>query len=137
MKLTRTDYSEAATEGVLYIDGVMECFTMEDKDRNLELGGIKVYGKTAIPKGTYEVQVTMSSRFKKEMPVLLDVPGFTGIRIHTGNSSQDTDGCIIVGGVNAAQKDNFIGQSRIAYNKLFRKIVDAINDNEKVTIEIV
>lgn len=137
IKLHRTDYSEKATEGILYIDGAAECFTIEDKDRNLENGGIKVQDKTAIPKGIYEVKITYSNRFKRDMPILLNVPFFTGIRIHTGNTAENTEGCIIVGGVNLKQKDNFIGQSKVAYDKLFKKIVQAINNGEKVTIEII
>ena len=137
MKLHRTEYLMDATEGILYVDGAAECFTIEDKDRNLELGGVKIQNKTAIPKGVYEVQVTYSNRFKRDMPILLNVPQFTGVRIHTGNTAEDTEGCIIVGSVNTTQKDGFIGNSKVAFNKLFPKIVKAINDGEKVTVEIV
>ena len=79
--------------GDLFIDGVFFCHTLEDEKR---ADGLKVYGETAIPSGTYNVVVTMSNRFKRLMPLLLDVPMFSGIRIHGGNDSGDTHGCPLV-----------------------------------------
>ena len=136
IKLVRESFTNKATEGVLYIDDKFECYTLEDMDRDLENGGIKVQDQTAIPKGEYEVIVDMSTRFKRLMPRLLNVPGFTGIRIHSGNKAADTEGCIIVGSVNASKTDDWIGGSKDAYNKLFRKITDAINAGEAVTIQV-
>jgi hypothetical protein len=79
--------------GDLFIDGEFFCHTLEDEKR---ADGLKVYGETAIPTGVYNVKVTMSNRFKRLMPLLLDVEGFRGIRIHGGNTSKDTHGCPLV-----------------------------------------
>lgn len=137
LKLIRESFTNKATEGKLYINGELECYTLEDKDRSLEDGGEKVYGETAIPRGIYTVQLTYSNRFKTILPLLLDVPQFTGIRIHKGNYSKDTDGCILVGAVNTNDKDDFIGSSKVAFDKLFSKMKEAEAIDEKITIEIV
>ncbi len=79
--------------GDLFIDGVFFCHTLEDEKR---ADGLKVYGETAIPSGTYNVKVTMSNRFKRLMPLLIDVPMFKGIRMHGGNTSKDSHGCPLV-----------------------------------------
>ncbi len=79
--------------GDLFIDGVFFCHTLEDEKR---ADGLKVYGETAIPAGIYNVKLTISNRFKRLMPLLLDVEGFKGIRIHGGNNSKDTHGCPLV-----------------------------------------
>ena len=82
--------------GKLYIDGVYFCDTLEDTVRDLNKNGVfdngekKIYGKTAIPYGTYNVKWTYSNKFKKYMPLIENVPSFAGIRIHAGNSSADT-----------------------------------------------
>ena len=81
------------TIGHLYIDGEFFCYTLEDEVR---LRGHKVYGKTAIPTGTYKVIVDMSKRFRRYMPRILQVPDFTGVRLHGGNTAEDTHGCPLV-----------------------------------------
>lgn len=78
----------------LYANGKYICDILEDLARK---PGVKVYGETAIPEGTYKVVLTPSPKFKRVLPLLLDVPGFTGIRIHEGNTAKDTHGCLIPG----------------------------------------
>lgn len=91
---------EGYTRGKLYRDGRFLCETLEDEDRFLENGVTeKVYGRTAIPRGRYRLQNTMSKKFGKVLPLLLDVPGYAGVRIHGGNSAANTLGCILVGRV--------------------------------------
>jgi hypothetical protein len=110
-RLYKTDTS---TIGELLIDGMFECFTLEDAERE-----VKIKGETAIPKGTYKVIINESNRFKRLLPLLLNVPNFEGVRIHSGNSNHDTEGCILVG---QTRNKNYIGQSRKAFDKLFKKM---------------
>lgn len=99
MKLTviRRYKKEDYTIGDLYIDGKWFSNTLEDKVRELNKPEDKVYGQTAIPSGTYEVKLTYSPKFKKLLPEVLDVPLFSGIRIHAGNTAKDSEGCLLVG----------------------------------------
>ena len=90
----RTFKGPEYTIGKLYIDGCYFCDTLEDTVRP---AGQKIAGKTAIPAGTYTVKKTMSPRFKRILPEILNVPGFTGVRIHEGNTAKDTDGCLLLG----------------------------------------
>lgn len=84
---------DRSTIGDLFINDEFFCFTLEDEIRP---GGQKVYGKTAIPAGTYEVVLTVSNRFKRLMPLLVNVPNFEGVRIHGGNTAEHTHGCPLV-----------------------------------------
>ena len=111
--------TNTSTMGELFIDGIFECFTLEDVERP-----VKIKNETAIPKGTYKVIINQSNRFKRLLPLLLNVPNFEGIRIHSGNSNHDTEGCILVG---QTRNKNYIGQSRKAFNKLFKKMQAAKN----------
>ncbi|WP_073346073.1 DUF5675 family protein [Bacteroides congonensis] len=104
LKLKRIFRGDKYTIGHLYIDGNYYCDVLEDTDRGLtddmseeEIKRIKIYGKTAVPKGRYKIEVTYSPKFKRYLPILLNVKGFTGIRIHSGNSAEDTLGCLLVG----------------------------------------
>jgi hypothetical protein len=115
-RLHKTDTS---TIGELSIDGLFECYTLEDVERP-----VKIKNETAIPKGTYKVIINQSNRFKRLLPLLIDVPGFEGVRIHSGNSNHDTEGCILVG---QSRNKNYIGQSRKAFEKLFKKMQAAKN----------
>lgn len=117
--IKRLHKTDASTIGELLIDGVWECYTLEDVERP-----VKIKAETAIPKGTYKVIINMSNRFKRLMPLLLNVPNFEGVRIHAGNSNHDTEGCILVG---QSRNKNYIGQSRKAYSKLFKKMQAAEN----------
>lgn len=129
MKITlkRLHKTDKSTIGELSIDGKFECYTLEDVERKE-----KVFGKTAIPKGTYELVMTMSNRFKKIMPLLLNVPNYAGVRIHSGNKAEDTEGCLILGTTRGL---DFIGGSRDAIAKFYPKLEAALKV-EKVYLTI-
>lgn len=132
LKLNRIFKTNTFTIGELYINEKYVTDTLEDRVRP---EGEKVYGKTAIPEGTYEVKLTHSPRFKKILPEILNVPNFSGIRIHTGNSSKDTEGCILVGTWDS-EKEDWVGSSKIAFDKLMTLLEEATNNKEKVTITV-
>ena len=140
MKLTlkRIALRQTYTIGKLYIDDNYFCDTLEDTVRDLNKNGKfdngekKVYAKTAIPYGTYEIKWTYSPRFKKYTPQLMNVPSFEGIRIHSGNTSADTEGCLILGENKQVGK---VLNSRATINKLYPMIKEACSKG-KVTIEI-
>jgi hypothetical protein len=94
--LNRVAKKETYTIGKLYVDEKYLCDTIEDKVRDLPKEK-KVYGETAIPAGFYEMDLTFSAKFKRDLPLIKNVPFFDGIRIHRGNTAKDTEGCIIVG----------------------------------------
>lgn len=140
MKLTlkRIALRPTYTIGKLYIDDAYFCDTLEDtvrdtnKSGKFDNGEQKIKGKTAIPYGTYEIKWTYSPRFKKYTPQLMNVPSFEGIRVHAGNTSADTEGCLILG------KNKQVGKvlnSRATINK-FYPIIKKACSNGKVTIEI-
>lgn len=93
IRVLRIDGDAERTIGLMVVDGVFTNYTLEDPVRT----GPKIPGKTAIPIGRYEVTITHSQRFDRPLPLLLDVPDFSGIRIHAGNTAADTSGCILVG----------------------------------------
>jgi len=126
--LERRPSAFGATIGELFVDSVPECFTCEDTVREE-----KIHGETAIPAGSYNVIVTYSNRFKRELPLLENVPNFEGIRIHPGNTAADTEGCILPG---RTHTDRTVGESRAAFNALFAKIQQALQDGDTVEIEI-
>lgn len=144
MKLTviRKIYSKKSIVGSLFINDVFFCSTLEDVSRDLNRDGDlndpgekKVPGKTAIPAGRYQLAITFSNRFQKLMPELIRVPGFLGIRIHSGNTADDTDGCLLVGNYDPNVPD-FIRDSRLVYSKLMSKLSIAAKF-EKITIEYI
>lgn len=126
LKLQRMTFTEASTIGTLFVDGKQECYTLEDVVRKE-----KVFGKTAIPAGTYKIQITFSPRFQRNLPLLSNVPGFDGIRIHPGNTAEDTDGCLLVG---TSFGPNRINNSCAAFDVLFEKLKNA---KDIIVIEIV
>lgn len=130
IRVERVQKDPDVTIGSMTVDGEFECWTVEDAVR---APGVKVAGKTAIPAGTYTVEVTYSNRFKKPLPLLLDVPMFTGIRIHAGNTAENTEGCILPG---LDRLGKSVGRSRLAFDTLFTKIKEAKAKGEKVTLEI-
>ena len=136
LRLERTWCGAVCTIGTLYVDGKAECFTCEDVRREVKhqpVSAWKVDGETAIPAGTYNVVVTPSNRFKRDLPLLENVPGFQGIRIHPGNTADDTEGCILVG---VGKTPAGVTDSRRAFDALFVKIREALGCGEKVTLEV-
>lgn len=139
LKLVRNRKTDLSTIGELFINNVFECFVLEDRDRGLtsitprnQIKQLKVFSKTAIPYGRYEVIISFSNRFKKRLPLLLNVPGFEGIRIHAGNAPNHTEGCLLPG---LSFSSNFVSNSRKAFKSLFEKIEKAAN-TQKVFITI-
>ena len=140
LKLKRIYKADTYTIGRLYIDNEYFCDTLEDKDRGLtsymseeEIKRLKVYSETAIPTGTYKIEVTFSPRFKKKMPVLIGVKGFSGIRIHSGNDETHTSGCILCG---FNKEKGKVINSKVVTSKVYALIENAINNNNEVEITI-
>lgn len=131
LRVNRFKRTEKATLGRLFIDGTVECYTLEDVVRP---DGEKVDGATAIPASTYNVIIDASIRFKRDMPHVMDVPGFTGVRIHSGNTDADTEGCILLG--TKIENDDFISGSKVAFDSFFKKLKTAFDAGEDVSILI-
>lgn len=128
------------TIGKMYINGEYFCDTLEDTDRGLtctmslaELKEVKEYGRTAIPTGRYPIAYTYSPRFKKHLPLLLQVPAFEGIRIHAGNTHRDTSGCLLLGKNKAVGK---VLDSRKTMDEFLRILKPAIEACEDIWITI-
>lgn len=130
IEVKRNPSDAQCTLGELFIDGAFECHTLEDIVR--PDGEPKVFGQTAIPNGLYQLVITYSPHFQRDLPLLVNVPGFSGVRIHPGNTAADTEGCLLVG--ESAGRDA-IGQSRAAFEPLFSKIRNALDAGEEVTVE--
>lgn len=136
MLLLRDTLGEKSTLGKLYVDRAFECETLEDKVREngRPVAEWKIKAQTAIPSGTYKVTLAPSpKRGGRIMPLLLAVPGFVGVQIHSGNTHEDTEGCILVG---SWREGATIRGSRLAYENLFPKIQRAVNRGEGCEIEI-
>lgn len=141
LKLKRRFFGEKYTIGSIDINGAYFCDTLEDKNRDLNYDGDlndpgedKIFSETAIPFGVYVIELRMSPRFKRELPRLLNVPGFDGVLIHRGNTANDTSGCILVG--ENKVKGKVINSSKYEI-ELVKQIKEAIKNNEEVKIEIV
>ena len=145
LDVVRTQFGDDATCGILFIDGIFECYTLEDEVRDL-----KEYSETAIPLGEYEIKfrtvggfhtkytARYGASFHKGMLELQNVPNFQYILIHTGNTDEHTAGCLLVGETQQdldKGKDGFIGGSGDAYKKMYPKVRDALIRGEKVTIK--
>lgn len=130
MKLTiaRDAFGETFTLGKLFIDGEFLCYTCEDKVRPK-----KIWGETAIPTGTYKVSLTWSNRFKRVLPLLHDVPGFEGIRIHAGNDHTQTHGCPLVG---LKRTNEGVADSRKAMELLMPRLKQAWDADQTLEIEV-
>lgn len=120
--LQRYLFAEDYTMGLLFIDGVYFCDTIEDKFRGNDLKNKKVAGETCIPYGVYAVKITYSPKYKKDMPQILDVPYFEGVRIHSGNTAKDSSGCVIVG---IKSENGKVLESRKTYNALLKRLENA------------
>lgn len=123
------------THGVLSVDEVFECYTLEDAIREVAgkpVAEWKVQNETAIPSGKYRVIIDHSEHFGKMLPHVLDVPGFAGVRIHSGNTAADTEGCVLVGRMRGPLD---VLESRAAFSQLFVKLSLALADGP-VEIEI-
>ena len=144
LQVVRTQFGKDATNGLLFIDGVFECYTLEDQYQ-----AVKVMHETCIPEGTYDIKfrktggfhAKYSARYKNAhygMLHLQDVPGFTYILIHTGNTDEHTSGCLIVGETQQdldIADDGFIGSSAVAYKKMYSKVANQLLQGKKVSIE--
>jgi hypothetical protein len=133
MKLTlaRKWFEPTCTIGMLDIDGHAECYILEDVERD-----IKIPGETCIPIGTYVVVIDYSERFKRRLPRLLDVPDYTGIRVHPGRphtTAIDTSGCLLPG---LEKYEDSLGHSVIAFDHLFGQLLMAESLQDLITIEI-
>lgn len=123
--IIRYDFLPDRTFGKLYIDGEYWCETLEDRDRNLydymsveEIKQKKVYGETCIPYGKYEVKMTYSIKYEKELPQILNVPGFSGVRIHNGSFPEHSLGCILIG----RRLNDMLTDSRVTTSNFVKKI---------------
>ncbi|BAR13770.1 probable peptidase [uncultured Mediterranean phage uvMED] len=145
INLIRHQFGNDATNGMLFIDGVFECYTLEDEIRD-----VKVYGETAIPYGTYPVEFRKEGGFHNKysarygadhfgMLEIKDIPNFKWVLFHSGNTDENSAGCVLVGDTQQdldVSKDGFIGSSRNAYKKMYDKIALPMTKGEKVTLEI-
>ena len=132
----RKTLTDKTSIGNLLIDGKHFCYTLEDVVREVEgqpVAAWKVQDQTAIPRGRYRVKVSYSPHFEKYLPELLDVPGWTNVRIHGGNGAVDTAGCILVG---SAQAFNRIWNCAKVVDSLTTKIMLAIKAGEQVWITV-
>ena len=132
LRVQRIAKRESYTIGRLYIDGKYFCDTLEPKVRDLSKEA-KVKGRTAIPTGRYRVYLTYSPRFKRILPLLEDVPHFTGVRIHRGNTAKDTEGCILVGFNREIGK---VLDSAATEQRLMAVLQNAVNKGEQIYITV-
>ena len=146
MKLTvvRHQFGTDATNGMLFINDIFECYTLEDQYQ-----AVKIINESCIPEGTYDIKFRKTGGFHAKyteryknahygMLHIQDVPNFTYILIHTGNTDEHTSGCLIVGETQQdleISKDGFIGSSTTAYKKMYAKVAGQLLQGKKVTIE--
>lgn len=128
--LYRFKFSPQSTISRVYVDGVFECYALEDTTRP---DGVKIDGETAIPAGTYPLIVNHSPHFGCDLPLLCGIPNYEGVRIHPGNTPADTAGCILPG---VGFGDDVVTDSRKAFSALFAKIDAAVARGEAVNVEI-
>lgn len=136
--VTRVAGAENYTQGRVYLDNVFFCHSCEDEDRFLErsledVSERKIYGRTAVPRGKYRLITSMSHRFGKVLPEVLDTPGFSGIRMHGGNRAEDSLGCILVGRVRTSSG---IAQCADTVQRIIQQIEDAADLGIETWLEI-
>lgn len=148
IKVVREFFSNTETLGTMYINDKFFCYTLEDYDRKLKQSQDKDFIKankiaklTAMPSGNYRVILSVSNRFKRLMPEVLNVKGFAGIRIHGGNTHENTEGCILVAKNRYINKPSLFGKVRnwiqgTMETNLIKEIQKAINKNEIVELSI-
>lgn len=141
LELIRKYFTDVSTVGELHVNGKFFCHVLEDVDRGLQstdklatIKKLKVYGKTCIPYGTYKVINSFSPRFARYLPLLLNVPGYLGIRIHPGNTASHTHGCLLPGSY-SPNTPNFVANSKLTFNALMKLII-AAEKKEEVIITI-
>lgn len=130
LDLERRWLTPQSTIGQLCVEGRLQCFVLEDR---YPTPYVKVPKETCIPVGRYEVVITHSQRFGCDMPLLLNVPGFSGVRIHPGNTDKDTEGCLLPG---LTRGPDVVNESKLAYGPLFRSLQAARARGELVFIEV-
>ena len=128
LRVIREPSTAAATLGILLIDGVFACWTLEDVVRP-----VKIPGETAIPAGRYDVRLSLSQRFQKVLPELLAVQGYSGIRVHAGNGVGDTQGCVLVG---RKRTTNGVLESKLALMEVMEHLRRATTAGDPITISI-
>ena len=128
LRVIREPSTVAATMGILLIDGVFACWTLEDVVRP-----VKIPGETAIPAGRYDVRLSLSQRFQKVLPELLAVPGYSGIRVHAGNGAGDTQGCVLVG---RKRTTNGVLESKLALMEVMEHLRRATTAVDPIAITI-
>lgn len=135
--LERLELKSDCTIGSLSVDGDWQCWVLEDVVREVKgqpVASWKIPGETAIPYGRYAIDITMSARFKVLLPLLLNVPGYSGVRIHPGNVAANTEGCLLPGMDRHAAS---VGSSRLAFDALFARLRAAKAAGLPIEIEIV
>lgn len=144
LQLVRVQFGEDAVNGMLFIDGVFECYTLEDQYQE-----VKVYGETCIPEGTYQLgfrkEGGFHNRYKERfanhvgMIEILDIPNFKYVLFHLGNSDENTAGCILVGSSQQdldLSKDGWISNSKLAYTNFYPKVAKVMQAGKEVTLEV-
>ena len=140
LALVRYYGTKEYTAGKMYINGVFQCYTLEDEVREVEGEDVlewKIPTITAIPRGRYEIKMHQSPRFKRRLPHLQNVDGYSYILIHSGNKASHTEGCILVGASDGNDRDAWVGNSRVAEKPLVARIERALEQDQRVFITVV
>ena len=137
LKIWRKEPYDDRCIGHFSIEDVLFSYVLEDTDRHLEAGGVKVYGKTAIPRGRYRVVIGWSPHFSRRMPEILDVPQFTGIRIHDGVGPESTEGCLCISyKMEIHDGKHWLIEDKAAFSTFFDRLDVALKSGEEAWITI-